>query len=396
MLKARRSSTLKVYETKWGLFVKWCKRHNFKPLCLSSSQLADFFLYLFEEKNLAPITIKGYRSAIAHVYRLAGQKDPGKDMDLSLLMDNFSLEKPYVRRLYPKWSLDIVLKFLKSETFKDSSLTIRRIMQKAVFLVSLATAARVSEIHALSVEPDCLRFNIDGSVSLLTAPGFLAKNRLPEMGNQSFLLHPLIDEEELCPVKYLQLYLSKTGDRTEGPIFISPTNSKSSPQFISTVITGVIKEAYQAEASTAPGQSRLNKGNVDQSQSVNIHHVSSKASHQIDYDSASDLETASQTSLQDSLEEGSQDEQAVKDGSCSAHQISTQQVKDGSLCVSTSITAHELRAVAASLAFHRGAGLKDIIKAVGWSSASTFARFYLRHMVTGNGSSAKENVRLPA
>ena len=44
----------------------------------------------------------------------------------------------------------------------------------------MATARRVSEIHALSIDPGHLRFNqSDGSVSLRTEPGFLAKNQLP-------------------------------------------------------------------------------------------------------------------------------------------------------------------------------------------------------------------------
>ena len=59
--------------------------------------------------------------------------------------------------------------------------------------------------------------------------------------------------------------------------------------------------------------------------------------------------------------------------------------------------AHELRAMAASLAFHRGAALADIIQAVGWSSATTFGRFYLRHMEFRQSDSVpEETLRLPA
>jgi hypothetical protein len=51
-----------------------------------------------------------------------------------------------------------------------------------------------------------------------------------------------------------------------------------------------------------------------------------------------------------------------------------------------------LRALA-SLAFYRGAALKDITLAVGWSSQSTFGRFYLRHMPSLD---AQGPVRVPA
>lgn len=41
---------------------------------------------------------------------------------------------------------------------------------------------------------------------------------------------------------------------------------------------------------------------------------------------------------------------------------------------------HELRAISSSMALHQGASMDQIIRAVGWSSGSTFAQFYLRHM----------------
>lgn len=58
-------------------------------------------------------------------------------------------------------------------------------------------------------------------------------------------------------------------------------------------------------------------------------------------------------------------------------------------------SAHELRAIAASLAFHRGTPLQDILRAVGWSAESTFARHYLRH-VPAAPSQTEAAVRLPS
>nr|KAG5705042.1 hypothetical protein BaRGS_018772 [Batillaria attramentaria] len=46
--------------------------------------LADFFLYLFTERHLRPVTIKGYRSCIARIYRLKGLPDPGSNPRLAL------------------------------------------------------------------------------------------------------------------------------------------------------------------------------------------------------------------------------------------------------------------------------------------------------------------------
>ena len=51
-----------------------------------------------------------------------------------------------------------------------------------------------------------------------------------------------------------------------------------------------------------------------------------------------------------------------------------------SLSLEKTRPAHELRALAASMALLRWKSYTEVIKAVGWSWASTFGRFYLRHL----------------
>ena len=60
----QRSSTRTVYEAKWSVFVRWCKTGQVDFRSPSIKQIADFLLHLFQEKNLQPSTIDGYRSAI--------------------------------------------------------------------------------------------------------------------------------------------------------------------------------------------------------------------------------------------------------------------------------------------------------------------------------------------
>ena len=50
------------------------------------------------------------------------------------------------------------------------------------FQLALATAKRYSEIHALAMDPNHLRFSqSDGSISLIVQTGFLAENQLPSI-----------------------------------------------------------------------------------------------------------------------------------------------------------------------------------------------------------------------
>ena len=54
----------------------WCQENDLDSIYAHPGQLADFFLFLHEIKILATVTIKGYRSAIARVYRLCQLPDP--------------------------------------------------------------------------------------------------------------------------------------------------------------------------------------------------------------------------------------------------------------------------------------------------------------------------------
>ena len=119
-------------------------------------------------------------------------------------MKSYELARTKVTSLVPKWSLPKVLRFLQSPSFVPvETATEDALRDKALFLLALATAARVSELHALSASPDCMRWDDDGSVVLITCPGFIAKNWLPSWGAQSFTLRPLLSCPATCPVRAL-------------------------------------------------------------------------------------------------------------------------------------------------------------------------------------------------
>ena len=92
---------------------------------------------------------------------------------------------------------------------------------KTVFLVTLATARRVSEVHALSMDSDHLRFsNLDSSLILRTQLGFLAKNQLPSRAPDSIKIPKLSNlcrksdnfNRMLCPVRAVLIRLNHSGN----------------------------------------------------------------------------------------------------------------------------------------------------------------------------------------
>ena len=113
----QRLLTRAVYKSKWAIFVKWCDSHEVDFRSPSISQIAEFFLYLFKERNLQPSTIEGCRAAIADMVgndRLAIRKDE----NLSRLLDSFHRDKPKGRRGIPSWNLSLVLHQLTKTPFE--------------------------------------------------------------------------------------------------------------------------------------------------------------------------------------------------------------------------------------------------------------------------------------
>ena len=413
---SRRGSTLEVYSGKWTVFQSWCDQQGCSSLDLPPERLCDFFEHLFVTVGLQPVTIKGYRSAIARVYRLCGFYDCGKHELISALMANFDIQRPRTATLFPKWSLDIVLEYLQSSLFQPiETIGLIFLTYKTVFLVALASAFRVSELHALSVSDDCCRFNADGSCSLLTCLGFVAKNRLPSDGPQRLLLKPLNELPSLCPVRTLRVYIDRTKSirRSNHQLIVSACKprQKTTPQLLSTYICSTVRQAYDWKAARS--------GNPSQEATTSTESHTQSCEDQDESASGWDRLLVGagghSPSLPGRLTSGPlpaaplintrgrvwaknpppADLHRRRDMAGHSPRRRTHGVPaDDQGQPFQGRAAHELRALATSLALHRGTPLRDILRAVGWSAESTFARHYLRHVPAVSGQ-MEVAVRLP-
>ena len=145
------------------------------------------------------------------------------------LIRAFAVQKPRSPRSFPSWDLNIVLKYLMSDQFEPlHAKDLRTITMEVLFLVSLATAKRVSELQALSK----LVPSQGEDLVLSYLPSFVAKTESPSNPiHRSFRLKSLKDfagdlEEGslLCPVRALRIYLEKTKCIPHRPrnLFVSP------------------------------------------------------------------------------------------------------------------------------------------------------------------------------
>ncbi|XP_064113369.1 uncharacterized protein LOC135220008 [Macrobrachium nipponense] len=208
---ARRTSSQVVYQSKWAVFRRWCKRRDVSSSTTSVSQIADFLLHLRNIDKLSVPTIKGYKSMLSTVFRHRGL-DLSNNKDLHDLLRSFETSK-IPRPRIPSWNLDFVLKFLMSSPFEPlHAASMKDLTRKAVFLTALATAKRVSEIQAMSKHVGFREYNAVCSLS----PSFLAKNENPSNPwPKSFEIKGLSEitgrepERVLCPVRALKFYLAK-------------------------------------------------------------------------------------------------------------------------------------------------------------------------------------------
>ena len=210
----QRGSTRAVYKSKWTIFVKWCKSNKVDFRSPSVNHIADFLLYLFNERNLQPSTIDGYRTAIADM--VGNDKlNISSDENLTRLLDSFHRDKPKGRRGVPSWNLSLVLHQLTKAPFEPlRKASLKHLTFKTVFLLALGSGKRRSEIHAWLAKN--IRHQEDWSkVSLYPSPSFLSKNQLARDGPTSVApvvipaLAPTLDkslsgDRSLCPVRALR------------------------------------------------------------------------------------------------------------------------------------------------------------------------------------------------
>ena len=98
-------------------------------------------------------TIRGYRTAIAGALKFSGRYDMGKAVELSDLLKSLDKDRPVRVNPVPKWDLSFVLWSLAFPPFEPISvIPLKMLTWKAVFLLLLASGARRSELHAVAFD----------------------------------------------------------------------------------------------------------------------------------------------------------------------------------------------------------------------------------------------------
>ena len=146
---ARRSSSRAVDQSKWLVYRSWCRGKDHSISHPTLPKIADFLLWLHRVRKLSVSAIMGYRSMLSAVFRFKLPEISTSPV-LHDLLQSFQVEAPS-RSIQPPWDLNKVLEYLHSSTFEPlQSLSLRTLSKKVLFLLSLATAKRISELQVLS------------------------------------------------------------------------------------------------------------------------------------------------------------------------------------------------------------------------------------------------------
>ena len=233
LIFSRRLSIRLNYQARWGTYRKWCKDFHHRSSSPSIAKIADFLTYMFKNKGAALSTIKGYRAMLAAVFKFPLPEISSSPV-LKDLVRSFEISAPRPIFPPPPWDLDKVLEFLSGPPFEPlARASFLDKTKKALFLLAMATAKRVSELQALSFS---VSFQGEDLV-LYYDPFFRAKtesviNPLP----RSVVVPSLLDfagdllERLHCPVRAVK-YLRKAARSASfipPRLFVSPKNPKRS------------------------------------------------------------------------------------------------------------------------------------------------------------------------
>ena len=145
--------------------------------------------------------VKGYCSALNSVLALKG-RDLAASREITTLLRSFARLVNPVELRPPAWDVSLVLQSLTGAPYEPLRTCEERFLaQKTLFLLALASAKRIGELHALSYR---ISYTRDwGEVSFAFVTGFVAKTRDPSslpllLGLRAFQYRPYQTHERIA------------------------------------------------------------------------------------------------------------------------------------------------------------------------------------------------------
>ncbi|XP_073411192.1 uncharacterized protein [Dendrobates tinctorius] len=246
LLQSRKESTTKIYAKVWRKFLA------FHPTKLAGEVPITAILEFLQkgrELRLSVNTLKVHVSALGALFNYNVAANRWVTRFISACQRAEPVHVPWL----PAWNLTLVLDAFTQAPFEPiSSASVKSLSLKTAMLVALVSARRVSDLHALSVDPPFLLTTRD-SLILKTDPSYLPKratkfHRSQEICLPSFYENPSTQDEEkyhtLDVKRAVLAYLDRTSPwRQSRSLFVSFQGSRKGSAVTSGTISRWIRDA---------------------------------------------------------------------------------------------------------------------------------------------------------
>jgi hypothetical protein len=229
---ARTVSTRSLYGCKWQVFEGW---YDGRGLTSYQYSVPDILCFLQDlmERGRSFSTIKVYLAAISACHVGFEGSTVRQNPLTRSFMKGARRSLPVIRRSVPEWDLSMVLEARSLYPFEPlGSISLKLLSLKTALLSAVASAKRVSELHALSVHPSCAKFSLSGDKVFLKPNLAFMPKCFPAFTSEvlelsAFHPPPFASPEDqglnaLCLVRALQAYMTRTSAfRKSDQLFVS-------------------------------------------------------------------------------------------------------------------------------------------------------------------------------
>ncbi|KAL0173854.1 hypothetical protein M9458_029822, partial [Cirrhinus mrigala] len=218
--EARAPSTRHLYALKWVVFMKWCRLNGHDPENCTVSDILEFLQQRMDSISM-PSTLKVYVAAISAFHATVNGHSVGKHDLVNRFLRGARRLRPPRPPTVPPWDMAQVLEALARPPFELlQSVGLKELSFKATLLLALASVKRIGDLHALSVNTDCMQFGPgDCNVTLKPRSGYVPKSLSTPFRAQVITLPAFTPElaasnaaphRTLCPVWALCAYVDRS------------------------------------------------------------------------------------------------------------------------------------------------------------------------------------------
>ena len=213
--RSHKASTLRQYQSVWGKFQSFLDLHHIPQGNVNEVAVFNFLAFHVVVEKRQYRTIATYRCALKLPLFIIFNINLDGVLSDCFMRGVFNFKPPQRHAPMPSWSLNTLLAFLKSREFEPlEGLDRRRLFQKCLCLLLLASGRRIGEIANLSKSSHWDRES--GSLFLEWLPGFSPKHFnasfQPDCPSIEAIRSDDPDDFFLCPVRAYSALLNRVAE----------------------------------------------------------------------------------------------------------------------------------------------------------------------------------------